>query len=504
MTGLEPEHAVWVPKHGLTHPADLCRLHCRVRDRYDYFRLAEKVVDGTPCALDTFDVCVDGVCREAGCDRKLGSRKKLDDCGVCGGDNTHCRKISGVKDIVGHRYGYTRALTLPKGCSGIEIRHELLLDPDDTDANYLALVDPESKEYKLNGNFNVLRSYRTFTYGGVIFEYNGSPEITEKLSTPKGQRLLKDLAVEVLSVGQLLPSRITYSYMIVENEAALNENNELTSKKVPQRHSWMLRSNGGACSRSCQGHVQLVPTCVHLDTGREAQNSSCTTPAPNSQFVSCNTHCHYNWETIPIGDCQAECGQEGERSIRHICIRVTNGETEPMNDHECSNIPKPTKTKEKCFKTNCWQYTPWTECSTTCGDSGIQTREAKCVGQEDCSVLGAPELRRACNRLACPSWKFGPWTSCSVSCGRGYRTRPAECLLGQDIVSAELCGELKEIPRESCEEIPCFQWHLSDWQPCTVTCGTAGKEILIQGHFRGFNPLFLKQVFNVGKLFAEI
>lgn len=148
-----------------------------------------------------------------------------------------------------------------------------------------------------------------------------------------------------------------------------------------------------------------------------------------------------------------------------------------MNDHECTNIPKPSQTKEICFQPVCWRYTSWTKCSATCGGNGIQTREAKCVGQGDCQIVVGPpaELRRACNRAPCPEWRFEQWTPCSVTCGRGYRTQPAECVLGSDVVNAELCGELKEIPREPCEEMACFHWHISDWQPCTVTCGSGGK-----------------------------
>lgn len=55
-----------------------------------------QVVDGTPCSPDSTSVCVQGKCIKAGCDGKLGSKKKFDKCSVCGGDNRSCKKVSGL------------------------------------------------------------------------------------------------------------------------------------------------------------------------------------------------------------------------------------------------------------------------------------------------------------------------------------------------------------------------------------------------------------------------
>lgn len=55
-----------------------------------------QVVDGTPCSPDTTSVCVQGKCIKAGCDGKLDSNRKFDKCGVCGGDNQGCKKVSGL------------------------------------------------------------------------------------------------------------------------------------------------------------------------------------------------------------------------------------------------------------------------------------------------------------------------------------------------------------------------------------------------------------------------
>lgn len=55
-----------------------------------------QVVDGTPCSPDSTSVCVQGQCVKAGCDRTIGSNKKFDKCGICGGNGSTCKKVSGT------------------------------------------------------------------------------------------------------------------------------------------------------------------------------------------------------------------------------------------------------------------------------------------------------------------------------------------------------------------------------------------------------------------------
>lgn len=58
--------------------------------------LSLKVVDGTLCSPESTSVCVQGQCVKAGCDRIIGSSKKFDKCGVCGGNGSTCKKVSGT------------------------------------------------------------------------------------------------------------------------------------------------------------------------------------------------------------------------------------------------------------------------------------------------------------------------------------------------------------------------------------------------------------------------
>jgi thrombospondin motif-containing protein 20 len=67
----------WVPKYGLSKREDLCKLFCRPKNSNAYYPLKDKVADGTKCGLNSFDICVNGVCRPGGCDNKLNSMMVL-------------------------------------------------------------------------------------------------------------------------------------------------------------------------------------------------------------------------------------------------------------------------------------------------------------------------------------------------------------------------------------------------------------------------------------------
>lgn len=72
------QHPVICYKFGFTDlPEDLCKLYCKVADSSSYYLLKEKVIDGTKCDQNSFDICVNGICRKGGCDNYLDSNTTL-------------------------------------------------------------------------------------------------------------------------------------------------------------------------------------------------------------------------------------------------------------------------------------------------------------------------------------------------------------------------------------------------------------------------------------------
>ncbi|XP_046398762.1 ADAMTS-like protein 1 isoform X4 [Ischnura elegans] len=55
-------------------------------------RIASKVLDGTRCRPGSLDMCISGQCQRVGCDLRIGSTRRVDECGVCGGDGSSCAR----------------------------------------------------------------------------------------------------------------------------------------------------------------------------------------------------------------------------------------------------------------------------------------------------------------------------------------------------------------------------------------------------------------------------
>uniref|UniRef100_A0A3B5Q4H7 Uncharacterized protein n=1 Tax=Xiphophorus maculatus TaxID=8083 RepID=A0A3B5Q4H7_XIPMA len=173
-------------------------------------------------------VCVQGICIKAGCDGKLDSDKKFDKCGVCGGDNQSCKKISGMFTKPCYRVffkhersclkcsfllfsnGYNFVVTLPTGASNIDIRQGGYRGMV-SDENYLAVKNRHGK-YLLNGNYVVSAVERDLLLKGTLLRYSGTSTSVEILQATRP--LQEPLTVEVLSVGKMTPPRIRYSFYI--------------------------------------------------------------------------------------------------------------------------------------------------------------------------------------------------------------------------------------------------------------------------------------------------
>lgn len=72
-------------------------------------------------SLVFFRVVFSAFFQAVNCDGSLGGQKRFDGCGVCGGDNSTCRSISGIFTRPDMPTGYNLITRLPKSACNITI-----------------------------------------------------------------------------------------------------------------------------------------------------------------------------------------------------------------------------------------------------------------------------------------------------------------------------------------------------------------------------------------------
>ncbi|KAJ8397197.1 hypothetical protein AAFF_G00440310 [Aldrovandia affinis] len=323
---------VWVPKYSGVSPKDKCKLICRANGTGYFYVLAPKVTDGTPCSPDSPAVCVQGRCIRAGCDGKLSSNKKFDKCGVCGGDNRSCKKISGLftKPI----HGYNFVVMLPIGASNIDVRQRGYKGQVNDD-NYLAVKDGRGR-YLLNGQYVVSAVERDITVRGGLLRYSGTATAVETLQATKPLR--ETLTVEVLSVGKMTPPRIRYSYYLPRENRENKE--ERTLKKE-------VRANA-------QNSVLVESNKVELKK-----------PPERARVL-------YKWTAGGWEECSASCG----RGLQRRSVRCLDPQGRAAADCDPAQRPAPMRAcGDPC---PVWNIGDWSPCSKTCG-KGFKRRSLRCV-----------------------------------------------------------------------------------------------------------------------------
>ncbi|XP_066491971.1 thrombospondin type-1 domain-containing protein 4 isoform X1 [Tiliqua scincoides] len=457
-----------------------CELNCRAVGYRFYVRQAEKVIDGTPCDQNGTSICVSGQCKSIGCDDFLGSDKVVDKCGICGGDNTACKVISGVFKHTLTNLGYHKIVEIPEGATKINITEMSKSN------NYLALRSRSGRSI-INGNWAIDRPGR-YEGGGTMFTYKRPNEI----SSTAGESFLADgptnEVLDVYMIHQQPNPGIHYEYIIpgpnvISPQVPLHRrpgepfNGQLDVTETVNYEEEDLRRETGT-------HMgQPVGTFPVIQPGRFPSHQ------PDNQVPAGQpprrTREH-NWKQIGMTECTTTCGKGSQYPIFRCVNRNTH---EEVSESYCDVSTKPTPEEEACNIFPCpafWDIGEWSECSKTCG-LGMQHRQVLCrqiyanrtltVQQHRCHHLEKPETTSTCQLKICSEWQIRTeWTSCSVPCGVGQRTRDVKCVsnLG-DVVDNEECNmKLQPNDIENCDMGPCAKsWFLTEWSDrCSADCGS--------------------------------
>ncbi|CDQ68771.1 unnamed protein product [Oncorhynchus mykiss] len=259
----------WIPKYAGVSPRDRCKLFCRAKGSSEFKVFEAKVIDGTTCGPDTTSLCVQGQCVKAGCDQEIGSNKRLDKCGLCGGDGLSCRKITGSYNKA--TYGYSDIVTIPVGATNIDIKQRSHRNITH-DGNYLA-VKRESGGYILNGNFSVSTVEQDIPVLGAVLKYSGSSTTLERIQSFR--QLREAITIQLLATaGEAFPPKVKYTFFIPKDVPCAD-----LPCPIWQMGPW------SSCSRTCgQGERRRSVVCIDY-TGKTVESEKCDAnkqPAPVS------------------------------------------------------------------------------------------------------------------------------------------------------------------------------------------------------------------------------
>ncbi|XP_077968014.1 uncharacterized protein LOC120327058 isoform X2 [Styela clava] len=261
-----------------------------------------------------------------------------------------------------------------------------------------------------------------------------------------------------------------------ECTGAPTESRQCNAQCCPVNCAWGAWSDWSQCSRKCGGGTQsrgrdiLVPKfCGGNDcVGQNTQTQNC-----NEQC--CPVDCKWNqwsdWNT-----CTKTCEKGTQDRTREIAFESFCG------GKSCAGSNQDTRfCNDVCCTVHCqWEpWTSWSSCAKTCG-GGLQHRErgvkvaASCKGEE---CLGTKHEVQACNTHCCAvDCVLSPWTDwseCSTTCGaRGIQTRH------RNITQQMECGgkecDLNMDENHECNRI-CFNGGKLATGECECVVGWTGE-----------------------------
>ncbi|XP_067996429.1 A disintegrin and metalloproteinase with thrombospondin motifs 14 isoform X1 [Melanerpes formicivorus] len=388
--------------------AQKCELICQSEGTGAVVFMNQVVHDGTRCSYrDPYSVCVRGECVHVGCDKEVGSLKQDDKCGVCGGDNSHCRTVKGtLAKTPKQPAGVLKMFEIPAGARHLQIEE---IEPA---PHSIAVKNQATGNFILNGKGREAKS-QVFIEMGLEWEYtveHGKESL--KTSGP----LHEAVSVLVIPQEEEVRSSLMYRYIIHEDLLPMIGNNNILLEEMDS-YEWALKS-WSQCSKACGGGIQYTKYgCRRRSDSRMVHRNFCDhskKPKPIRRRCNPQECSQPMWVAEEWGSCSRSCGKLGVQARAVQCVqRLQDGTNRTLHTKNCPG-QRP-EARRPCARAPCpaqWRTGAWSECSASCGE-GVQQRQVVCKGSESGGRCEGdkPEAVQGCRLALCPGKLSGIPTS---------------------------------------------------------------------------------------------